>query len=81
MKTELKFSIELTADQLKELLRNFIEREYGIKDADVILTASIEYDQLDRGPGSPVCTGAKISAVLEPQRVSNFPKFPPGVRP
>ncbi len=83
MKTELKFLIELTADQLKEILKNYVEREYGIKNVDVTLTATTkyyEYDTLDRGSATPVCSGAKISAVLEPQQVKGFPNYPPGVR-
>ena len=78
MKTELKFSIELNADQLKELLKCYVEREYGIKDAEVNLNATTHYDHFGRGHGYPIVKGATISASLDP--VVSSLNYPPGVR-
>ena len=80
MKTELKFSIELNADQLKELLKNYVEREYGIKDAEVYLNATTHFDEFDRGPGHPIVKGATISASLDPKSVVSKLQYPSGVR-
>lgn len=81
MKPELKFTLELDAEQLKELINEVVKDKYGIVDATVSLTAEMQYKDYPGAMGqpTPVATGAKIKATLK-EITTPFKEYPPGVR-
>lgn len=63
----LNISVDLTPKQVEEAITFWLKGQ-GLITKGVRFEASMAYDQMDRGPGSPVFKGAK--AQVEPQDAS-----------
>lgn len=63
MKKEYQIKVELTNEDIKEILADHIAKVTGetVSPSDVKLKARMHYGQMDRGPGLPDTAGATIS--------------------
>lgn len=63
MSIKVTKTLNLSPEKVAEILKAAYAKKQGIDPADVKVTfgATTSYDQFDRGPGSPVFSGATIT--------------------
>lgn len=60
----LNISVDLTPKQVEEAISYWLQSQ-GLNVKSTRFEASMQYDYMDRGPGSPAFSGAKVQ--VEPQ--------------
>jgi hypothetical protein len=55
----LNISVDLTPKQIEEAIAHYLAAQ-GLRVKSTQFNATLSYGQMDRGPGHPVFTGAKV---------------------